>query len=1067
MKEISTGIDKEVLDFGLDFNVDLPDEDDDEFKPIPDNERVPEWETEVERYMLISGTLPTNTYLHKHPVPPPRDSDPSVIRKYYLEEIRRCKEGHNGMCGKMYFFFNYCFIQGHGKKGLPHFRVIANEWFKFIEACQKSNNWGIICVKRRRVGASWMEAADVVHDCIFNNNFNVGMNSKRDIDSQILFMKVKFIYENLPMFLRIPCASNTASYLDFSYHVNDAHGTPIRKGNLSTVIAKAPTDSAFEGQLLSKWVCDEAGKIANLAALWRYTEDCLMDDTRRVGMPIVFGTAGDIGKEGRDLEYMWRNSNTYRLKRFFFAGWMGLTADNDPYGNDDREAGIRWIVYERHRKESLRNEDRNVFIQKYPLTVPEAFTVTTDSGIGNIVKIKAQQQSLSDSPPKRVVGAFRFNSQGLVDFYPDPKEKCIIYEHPKPNVESLYIGGCLPPGEKVLTDRGLQNIEEITLQDRLVNKDGEYVKIKELQQYKVKDNLYTLKLKNTYRTTKFTSEHPIYVSDNKKGYTNFAKKKRLLLKYSHQQFNFSYKPVKNVKSLDWIKYPNLYKRVEQIDNKLWPENKRSYLSIKSPLEVIDFWWFIGMWLGNGSSTRGKFYISCNIKEETTIWKICNIIETIFHRSPTLSFKKSNCVDIEFHCTQLHHFLLSNFGKYADGKFIPEWVKFINHNYKKELIAGYLDSDGCIVRDKRRNLYNAEIVSINLGLIESLQDILFSIGIISSSSKLREGSIVYFKDRLISKKAAYRLRISHFWLRELRAINCQSIKISLLPEKLIRTRIQNMGCFFDENKDYIYFQILTIEHSLFQGTVYNFHCETSNYLCRHITTHNCDPADHNEAFSEASDLSLFILRRQEGTDPARIVFEYTDRPNDLTTYYEQAMMALIYYNNAKVLIENNRWGMIGYFEKSSHKFLMARTPANVTRVIGGRSMTYGVRTTEASKKYMVELIRKYIEDFYEFIPSYGLLSEFIYFGSRNTDKVMAFGMAMMLLEDYDYSITEKQQQLLKVPHFGFKNVNGVIKRITYTEAQLDKSANIGPNSNKNRIPGTQGLGPHRTPPGFLK
>ena len=107
---------------------------------------------------------------------------------------------------------------------------------------------------------------------------------------------------------------------------------------------------------------DEAGKIRNLATLWQYTEDCLMQETRRVGMPILFGTAGDIGAEGRDLEYMWRNSHQYKLKRFFFAGWMGLTSDE--YGNDDKENGIRWIVYERHRREGLRIEELNTFIQK-------------------------------------------------------------------------------------------------------------------------------------------------------------------------------------------------------------------------------------------------------------------------------------------------------------------------------------------------------------------------------------------------------------------------------------------------------------------------------------------------------------------------------------------------------------------------------------------------------------------------------------------------------------------------------------------------------------------------------
>lgn len=648
------GENKEILDFGLNFNIDLPDEEDDQFKTISKNEYVVEWEAEITRYMHVAGELPINKILYEH-IKIPKDLEKAQFIKWVKEEIRRCKEGHNGLCGKMYFFFNYCYIQGNKRKSLPNFRVIANEWFKFIEACQKSNGWGIICVKRRRVGASWMEAADMVHDCIFNTNFNIGMNSKSDVDSQLLFLKIKFIYENLPNFLRIPCASNTKNYLDFSYFKNDEHGTPQRKGNLSTIIAKAPTDNAYEGMLLGKWISDESGKIKNLATIWQYTEDCLMENTRRVGIPILFGTAGDISSEGRDLEYMWRNADSYRLKRFFFAGWMGLTADLDPYGNDNKEEGIRWIVYERHRRENLRTSELNTFIQKYPLTVPEAFTVTTDSGVGNIIKIKAQQQSLIENPAKKSIGYFKFNNEGGVNFVPDPKEKCTIYEHPKREIESLYIGGC------------------------------------------------------------------------------------------------------------------------------------------------------------------------------------------------------------------------------------------------------------------------------------------------------------------------------------------------------------------------------------------------------------DPADHNETFDEVSDLSMYIMKRQEGTDPPRIVFEYTDRPNDLTDYYEQALMACIYYNKAKILIENNRYGMINYFEKSAYKFLMARTPKNLTRVVGGKSMTYGSRTTMYSKKYGKELIAKYIEDYYEFIPSWDLLDECVYFGARNTDKVMAFMQVLLLLEDYNYPVTQSTKIDIKIPHFGYKRVNGQIKRILY-EANPFKDMNprkIGLPQNKAR------------------
>lgn len=637
---------KKLFDFGLDFNVDIPEEADDKFRVIKPSEYVPEWEEEVNRYLMVSGHLPTNTILYEYEEIP-KDLDKHKFQRWAITQIERCKEGHNGMSPKMYFYFNFCKIQQVGKKIKPKFRVIDNEWFKFVEACQKSNEWGIICVKRRRVGASWKEAADVLHDCIFNTHFKVGMNSKTERDSIELFKKVKFLYENLPAFLRVPTtASNTKTYLDFSYYPKSKKGETnekIKQGNESTILAVSPTDTAYEGLMLSKWICDEAGKIKNLATLWQYTEDCLMQETRRVGMPIIFGTAGDIGAEGKDLEYMWRYAHQYKLKKFFFAGWMGLTSDE--YGNDDREGGIRWIVYERHRRDGLRTAEMNTFIQKYPLTVPEAFTVTDGAGVGNVIKISAQLHSLRENPAKKTHGRFRMNGNGSVDFVPDPRGACIVYEHPKPGMDGLYIGGC------------------------------------------------------------------------------------------------------------------------------------------------------------------------------------------------------------------------------------------------------------------------------------------------------------------------------------------------------------------------------------------------------------DPADHNEVFDEASDLSMYIMKRQHGIDNARIVFEYSDRPADVTEYYEQAMMAAIYYNKAKILIERNRYMMINFWENSNFKYLLAKAPREVIRVTkNGRPNTYGVTMTPNNKIYLKGLIAKYVEDFYEYIPSIELLDDFNYFGSRNTDRAMAFGITLMHLEDYSHPVTTTDKIINKTPNFGYKNINGKITRVFY-----DTSKNKSPGS----------------------
>jgi hypothetical protein len=412
----------------------------DEFRPIPTKDRLPDLEEQVRQHMLISPNLPYNNIKYEYIKIPKSFESAARKSEFWKEQIRRCKNGHDGMSPKMYFYFHFCWMENiGGGKIRPEFRVVDNEWFKHIEAAQRTGEWGVVCVKRRRVGASWKEACDVLHDCIFRKNYHVGMNSKSERDSQALLRKVKFLYNHLPPELRVrTTAGMSKMHINFSYNAKDENGNKVVKGNLSDIIVVAPENSAFEGMMLNKWVCDEAGKIENLPDMWAFTEDCLMQETRRLGTPIIFGTSGDVGKEGAGLREMWENAHLYKLKRFFFAGWMGM--DVDEFGNDNKEEVIRWIIYERRRREKSQ-KNYNVFIQKYPLTVDEALMDHTIMGLGDPLKIKAQRASLIMNPVVSKRGLFE-ERDGKVVFIPDQYGPCIVYDEPKLNAK--YTAGCDP-----------------------------------------------------------------------------------------------------------------------------------------------------------------------------------------------------------------------------------------------------------------------------------------------------------------------------------------------------------------------------------------------------------------------------------------------------------------------------------------------------------------------------------------------------------------------------------------------------------------------------------------------
>ena len=618
--------------FDLADEVEILDEED-VFNLVPVHKYVPEYEKEIALYMSNIVPLPNNEIKYET-IKIPTFDDLAKEIAWQDEEVRRCKEGHNGLSGKMYYYFNYCRIVSLKGRTPPQFRVCDAEWFKLIEVCQRSRQYGIVCVKRRRVGASWKEAADCLHDVSFRNDFHIGMNSKSERDSQLLFSKVKYLYDALPDFLRVRTLSNTNSYLEFAYW----HPTAIPKrkvGNRSDIIAVSPTDSAFEGHLLNKWICDEAGKIPNLEQLWSYTEECLMQETIRDGCPIVFGTSGDVGNEGKGLREMWKHAAVYKLKKFFFAGYMGLYVDE--FGNDRIEDCVRWIVYKRHEKEQLGNKALSDFIQKYPLNVKEAFSQASAGGIGDINRINAQKASLMMDPPKRVFGRFAFDTEENVKWIPDPKGKCIIYQHPKPAKKNLYVAGA------------------------------------------------------------------------------------------------------------------------------------------------------------------------------------------------------------------------------------------------------------------------------------------------------------------------------------------------------------------------------------------------------------DPADHDDVYDEASDMAMYIMSRQDGMEPPQIVFEYVDRPKNVDEFYEQARLALIYYNECKILIERNRFGMIKYFDRSGYKHMLATTPGSVTRMFGGKVNTIGLQmaatTTDGVKYYLAELCSLYVKDYCEFIPSEELLDDFIAYGSRNTDRAMAFGITVIFLNDnVKAKVVDAAKVVNRIPNWGYVRQGGRIVKI---------------------------------------
>jgi len=415
-----------------------------------------------------------------------------------------------------------------------------------------------------------------------------------------------------------------------------------------------------------------------------------------------------------------------------------------------------------------------------------------------------------------------------------------------------YILGCLPPNEKVLTDKGLVNIEDVDINDRLISEDGNYVNIINKQIYQVVDeDVFEMQMDNTFRTTTFTKEHPILISKSnlKRNYDKNNDEYKFNDRY--WDFDFNYTRVEEVEIGDWVKVPNIYKEsIKSGYNNKWKIDNavRCEFEFESPLFENDFWWFMGMWLGDGWLDKNKHSYAISLcfdkKHEGYIEKCKDIIKRLFKSSPSF-IDKGSTFELVFNSKFLYYFILENFGQYSHGKKISEWVKFISDENKKELIRGYFDSDGCWVKTQKNGKKYSKVsfVSTNLELLESVQDIIFSLGVVSCLDKLRDAKITIICGRECQQSETYNLTLgNHDSLDLIKLIyKTDDIKLNKFDIGDFNTKNKRIisSCHFDDNKDYIYFRVKKINKNKFTGNVYNFECDTNTFMCHHITTHNCD------------------------------------------------------------------------------------------------------------------------------------------------------------------------------------------------------------------------------------
>lgn len=715
----------------------------------------------------------------------------------------------------------------------------------------------------------------------------------------------------------------------------------------------------------------------------------------------------------------------------------------DKYLNIEKAPGLKKIPisvtnFERSTEsidkklESLAKGDKSSYVQykmAYPKSVDDCFLNANVNRFPVEDALIHKSRLLEEGRPGKLVDiyqienkkiGYRFSEKVLAPYpfqggnidapvviYEDPPEEGGLFDY-------TYVSGCLLPGTPILTTRGWINIEDVRSDEYVISKDGDVVKLLHLMTfYKEDDDVYDVKMSHSCRILNLTHEHPLYVSEKPEG-------------------NLDYCKISDIKVGCWTKYPNVYIKEKEIVS----ENKINGIEFNN-----DIWWLVGLWLGDGSFCYKSSCITINRNESNIMNRVIYIIKNILKCEYNIC-NNGSCVNVYIIKSPFNSWLENNFGKHSDGKLIPEWVKYTNLVYKSSLIHGYLESDGSVYKHTKGYVYT-EFTSINLSLLEGIQDILFSLGIIGSISELRDSGIMNIQGRNVNTKKCYHIRIGNSHSLKLAKIISEN-DISDFDDRKINTALsapftkkKRDGIFFTDDLKYIYIKIKDISKRKYTGYVYNLCDETHNYLLRCCVSKNCDPYKQDKSGTSSLG-ALYILKRHVRiNDPFayRMVASVVSRPPKIDDFCRTCEILIEAYG-AKCLMENADTMFQTYLSRRNKQFvLLEEGEAVANKLVNTKARQnnkLGLAPTVPNQRMLYNLIIQYCwedvtigydDDGNEIkqkgiyrIPDIELLDEIIAFGPGvNTDRIIAFAHALALAQYYDdmnympKSTTEKMNE----------------------------------------------------------
>jgi hypothetical protein len=409
--------------------------------------------------------------------------------EFWDEEERRVKNGYTvggiTITGDHYYYLNYCPIKATDKNDIvkrkrlmfPRFLDMDYYWFREFQKAKEAGE-GMITAKARRKGFSYKSAAINAKEFQFERGAMciVGAFEGTFAQSTMDMILEMLSFQNEHTAWSKRRLIDRKDHIKSGFKVNE-EGFMVEKGYKSEILTVTFKDnpSAAIGKTANMFNFEEGGKWPGLESAYKLTQPTWMDGDIAVGIPLIWGTGGDMEKGSVDFDKMFYNPRAYGLRAFENIWDEGAIHDpkgcgyfvpatqyHEPYVDDDGNSDIKKatdkILNERaFLRASGSKESYEKHLTQHPLTPQEAFLRTT----GNIfpaADLLEHQLFLQTNRGRMeyVNGEARFVPdvscfEAHYPFDPENKEGCVvIYEAPYRSTQTgeiphhLYVGGTDP-----------------------------------------------------------------------------------------------------------------------------------------------------------------------------------------------------------------------------------------------------------------------------------------------------------------------------------------------------------------------------------------------------------------------------------------------------------------------------------------------------------------------------------------------------------------------------------------------------------------------------------------------